>query len=172
MKSCDSVGKGRANLQGKNRHSWRNEAKEWCSVGNFQNKHEQIISQDFSFTWHFILVVKQQNYLSPSMFFLSGFVFSKIIRAQQFTYTVPCKGFVHNDSTSSLLAGIAAETKWFIWFGFLKAKQVCALSLLPFAGVYILFLFTWSRQFWGLCESKERNCSSDVLQLPDKWLLG
>lgn len=74
------------------------------------------------------------------MFFLSGFVFSKIIRAQQFSYTVPCKGFVHNDSTSSLLAGIAAETKWLIWFWFLKAKQVCALSVLPFAGVYYFVL--------------------------------
>lgn len=74
------------------------------------------------------------------MFFLSGFGISKMIRAQQFSYTVPCKGFVHNGSSSSLIAGIAAETKCFIWFWFLMANHACALSLLPFFEVYYFVL--------------------------------
>lgn len=40
MKSYDSGGKARANTQEKERQSWRKEVKEWCSIGNFQNKHK------------------------------------------------------------------------------------------------------------------------------------
>jgi len=114
VNSSDSGRKTRANTQEKDRKSWRNEVKEWCNIGNFQNKHKQIISQDTSLTWYFTLVVNQQNYLGPYYVLLKCLWLLEndhVITTPCNSYTITWKGLVHAGSTSSLLAGIAAEAK-------------------------------------------------------------